>query len=491
MYLYSNWLKALLYSCTILCLFSACKVGKKYQQPSLALPEQYRFQADTISPQDTTSLALVPWDEFFTDTLLLQLIEKGLQNNNDMKTALLNVQKTNRLWKQSKLNFLPQIEADLADISYLYRSEHFRASESAKWYDEKGRDAPDNMFLYQSDHISGLNMKWEVDLWGKISSKKEAALANYLQTFEAQRLLQTQIVSSIAKGYFNLLILDAQIDVAKRNLALNESTLQMIRLQFKAGEISALAMQQTESQRLIAASLIPELEEEIAVQENTLLALVGEMPNGIVRSSTLDHALLDSLPVHIESPIALLRNRPDVRAAELDLKAANAKANVQQALLYPSLTLGGRMGVNAMLSGNWFSIPGALFGNVLGGISQPIFQGKKVRTDFEVAKIERDKSEVALQQTILEAVNEVTNNLVIVDKQKEQLRFAEERVQNAQLAVKNASLLFKSGYATYLEVITAQGNALTSDLNLVRMKQQQLNAVINLYRSVGGGWERM
>ncbi len=468
-------------------LLSGCKVGKTYTQPDLKLESEYRFHEDSLA-QDSATLGMVSWKEFFQDTILLGLIQRGIDNNYDMRSALLNIQKADKVFRQSKLNFLPQVNADIADISYLFRSSDFRSGPLTKWYEEKGKDVPENMFLYQSDHMSGLHISWEMDVWGKIASRKEEALANYLSTYEARKTIQTGLVTNIARGYTNLMILDAQINVAKRNLALNDSTLHMIRLQFKAGEISALAIQQTESQRLIAASLIPELEQEIAIQENTLLMLTGEMPGSLNRLTDLDSLLSDSLPVNMGSPISLIRNRPDIREAELSLMAANAQANVRQALLYPSFTIGGSMGIHAMLAKNWFNVPGALFGALAGGITQPVFQGRRLRTDLEVARLERDQAEIDLQRTVLEAVNEVTNYLVIVDKQKEQLDFAEQRVKNAQLAVKNANLLFKSGYATYLEVITAQGNALNSDLNLVRMKQNQMEAIIDLYRALGGGW---
>lgn len=470
-----------------LILLSGCKVGKPYSQPDLKLEDAYRFQEDSLMG-DSLAMGMISWREFFRDTILLNLIEMGIANNYDMREAMLNIQKADKVFRQSKLNFLPQVNADIADIDYLYRSRDFRAGPSATWYKEKGKEAPDNMFLYQSDYVSGLNISWELDIWGKIASRKEKALAEYLSTYEVKKMIQTGLVSNIARGYYNLQILDNQISVAKRNLALNDSTLHMIRLQFNAGEITALAIQQTESQRLIAASLIPELEQEIAVQENTLRMLTGEMPGELTRQPYLNNLLTDSLPVSVGSPIALLRNRPDIREAEFQLMSANAQANINQALLYPNLTLGGRTGINAMLAKNWFSIPGALFGAIGAGLTQPVFQGRRLRTDLELARLERDQAEINLQRTVLEAVNEVSNFLIVVEKQKEQMDFAVQRVQNAQLAVKNATLLFKSGYATYLEVITAQGNALNSDLNLVRMKQSQIEAIIDLYRAVGGGW---
>jgi NodT family efflux transporter outer membrane factor (OMF) lipoprotein len=283
-------------------------------------------------------------------------------------------------------------------------------------------------------------------------------------------------------------MLDAKIEVAKRNVQLNDSTLRMIKLQYEAGEITALAIQQTQSQRLLAASLVPEIEKEIVIQENALQTLTGKLPDSIKRGTSYEHLFAESKDISLGSPIEIVRNRPDIRSSEFQLMAANANANIQQAMRYPSLTVGGVLGVNSMLPKNWFNIPGALLGGITGNLTTPIFKNKTLKTQYEVAKLERDKAEIQLQQKVVEAVAEVSNAVVTVDKQREQLSLAKERVDNAHLAVKNAGLLFKSGYATYLEVITAQSNALNSDLDLVELRQQHLDAFVDLYRALGGGW---
>ena len=283
-------------------------------------------------------------------------------------------------------------------------------------------------------------------------------------------------------------MLDAKIQVAKRNVLLNDSTLHMIELQYEAGEITALAIQQTESQRLIAASLVPELEKEIVLQENALRILLGQMPGEIKRGASFEHLFAENKDISLGAPIEIIRNRPDVRGAEWELIAANANANIEQAMRYPRLTLEGVFGVNAMMPENWFSIPGALLGGITGGLTAPVFKNKRLKTQWEVAKLERDKSEIAFQRTVMEAVSEVSDAVVTVEKLREQLEFAKDRVENSQKAVRNANLLFKGGFATYLEVITAQGNALDSDLALVELRQEHLESYVDLYRSLGGGW---
>ena len=465
---------------------SSCKVGRDYVRPELGLTDTYRG-VDTIT--DSIGIGNIPWRDFFADSTLITLIDSAISNNYDMRTALKNIDIANQSLRRARAAFLPEIDAQLGGTNQQWRSDDFYSSPMSKWYGREGQeDPPESMFMYQSQYLSSISFNWELDIWGKIRRQNESALAEYLQTHEARKVVQTSLVAAIADGYYNLLMLDEQLEVARRNLRLNDSTLRIVKLQRDAGEVTALAVQQTESQMLVAASLIPQLEQEIAIQENTLMALTGRMPDNVSRSATLnDFVTNDTLLAGV--PLYMVLNRPDVKAAELDLRSANAQVGVAQAYRYPTLTISATGGVNAMLPQNWFNIPGALFGGIISGVAQPVFSQRRLKTQHEIAKLERDKAEIAFQQLVLDAVNEVTNSLVMVEKLKEQHEIAEKRVATSRLGVKNANLLFKSGYATYLEVITAQSNALNSELDLVSVKQEQLNAKVALYRALGGGWK--
>jgi NodT family efflux transporter outer membrane factor (OMF) lipoprotein len=453
------------------------------------LPDDFRGEW-AAGHQDSALISEISWRNFFNDSTLIALIDSGLVYNYDMRTALKNIEIANLNMKANKLEYLPTINANIATINQQFRSDDFYSSASSKWYDQKGGEAPSSLFKYQSQHASGLEFSWEIDVWGRIAQQQDMLKADWLNTQESKTAIQTKLIADIASGYFNLLMLDAQIEVAKHNLQLNDSTLGIMQLQFDAGEITALALQQTESQRLVAASMIPTLEAEIAIQENALRTLIGRMPEGISRDNTLNDSLVNfNQTISMGSPLDIVRHRPDIKQAEFELIAANASMNIRQIMRYPQLSLDGVFGVNAMLPENWFNIPGALLGGIVGQISAPIFRNKKLKNQYEVAKLTRDKAELGLQEEVMRAVTEVSNILITVEKQKEQLALANRRVENSQLAVKNASLLFKSGYATYLEVITAQSNALRSELDLVEVKQKQLNTYVALYRSLGGGWQ--
>lgn len=476
-----------LFVAVLLAGISACKIGKKYKQPEFNLPENFR--GDTISYQaDTTMFSHISWRNFFHDPILINLIDSGLANNYDMRTALKNIEIANRNLRQNKLEYLPTVDANIGTLNRQYRSANFYSSPSSRWYEELGKEAPDKLYNYQSQHTTGAEFSWELDIWGRIANQKDLRQAEFLDSYEAKNAIQTLLISDIASGYFNLIMLDTQIEVAKRNLTLNDSTLRMIQLQFKAGEITALAIQQTESQRLLAASLIPELEKEIAIQENALRVLIGEMPDAVGRSTKIDSLMNTENGITLGAPLEIVRNRPDIKRAEYTLISANAQMNIQQIMRYPQLSLSGVFGVNAMLPKNWFDIPGSLLGSVVGSLTAPVFRNGRLKNEYEVAKLERDKAELALQRSVMEAVSEVSNAVVTVEKQIEQLKLARKRVENSQLAVNNASMLFKGGYATYLEVITAQSNALDSELSLVDISGRQLQAYVDLYRSLGGGW---
>ncbi len=470
-------------------IFQSCKVGKSYQQPSFELPDQFRNES-YFETTDSISLADISWQSFFDDEALIALIEKGLANNYDMQTAIKNIEIANRNLGINKYEYLPSVDLTIGSINQQYRSENFYANPSSNWYDHKGTDAPGKLFNYQSQYATNLGFSWEIDTWGKIAHQQDMLKASLRESEEIKHAIQTKLVANIATGYFNLLMLDAQIEVARRNEKLGEQTLGIMKLQFDAGEITALALQQVKSQTLVASSLIPELEKEIAIQENALHVLLGQMPDSVGRSQELTASLIKFHDhVSLGAPLEIIRNRPDIQQAELKLIQANARMNLRQIMRYPSLSLSGVFGVNSMLPENWFNIPGSLLGSFVGNLSTPIFKNKKLKNQYEIAMIEREKAELALQQNVRQAVAEVSNSVIIVQKQKEQLDLARQRVDNAQLAVHNAALLFRSGYATYLEVITAQSNALRSELDYTATQQKQLNAYVNLYRSLGGGWK--
>ncbi len=466
-------------------LLNACRMGKDYQRPEMKLPDTYRDQDQAA---DSAGMAAIQWNDFFRDSLLQKIIDTALVYNHDMQKAYTNIRIADQQVRQGKAQYLPEVDATIASMNRQFRSENFYSGPTAKYYEETGKTAPENMYTYTPQNISSISLSWELDIWGKIGRQNEATFARYLQTDEARKLLQTQLIANIAEGYYNLLMLDAQLLVARRNLQLSDSTLRMVKLQRDAGQLTSLAIQQTESQLLEAASLIPQLKKQIAIQENSISLLAGQYPDSVRRADAFREFIADSIEAGV--PLYMVGNRPDVRAAELELRAANAEVGVAQAYRYPTLTIDATGGVNSMLASDWVNVPGSLFGSLLGSITQPVFSRRKLKTRFEISKLEREKAELDFQQTVLKAVTEISGTLATLENLEQEFEIAERRVEVAQLGTKQAGMLFKAGLATYLEVINAQRNAISSELNLVSVQQQLVLARVELYRALGGGWKK-
>ena len=452
----------------------ACKVSKDIATPQPELPGQFR----TVAQADTTSVADLPYKSFFADTTLQRLIDSAIVKNYDMQVALKNIESAQLTLRQAKLGYWPELALN---ITY----SHSRPSDNSL----NGAFVPQiSGHKYVEDYSANVGLSWEADIWGKIRSQKSLALAQYLQTTEARKALQTSVVANVSEGYYNLLMLDAQLAIARKNVALNDSTLQIIRLQFNSGDVTALAVQQAEAQELAAKELVPQLEQSILLQENALSVLAGSLPDKIIRSATLEGTPVhDTLSAGV--PAALVSRRPDVRSSELALTAANANVGITKAGLYPSLVITAQGGLNSFKASDWFNIPGSLFGIVGGGITQPLFQHKELKTKFELAKVDREKSVIQFRQSVLVAVGEVSDALGKIAKLKEQQAVAITRVSTLEQAIANANSLFRNGMANYLEVITAQSNVLQSELDLASIQKDRLSAEVELYRSLGGGWK--
>ncbi|QHS56634.1 TolC family protein [Mucilaginibacter sp. 14171R-50] len=460
----------------LLLALSACKVSKDIETPKPELPATFRNAATTA---DTASIADIQWRNFFTEPTLQKLIDSAIANNYDMQIAVKNIEASQLLFKQVKWNYTPQVNLNVT-ASTSRPSDNSLNGLSLDQYDIKTK--------HVEDYSANLALSWEADIWGKIRNQSKTALAQYLQTTEAKKAIQTNIVASVSQGYYNLLMLDEQLNIAQKNVKLNDSTLRIIRLQFDAGQVTSLAVQQAEAQRLAAVQLVPQFEQNITIQENALRILTGSLPDRIERSNTLDNIqLADNLPAGL--PSAIVSRRPDVKTAELALNIANAQVGIAKASMYPSLTITAAGGVNSFKASNWFNIPASLFGTVAGGITQPLFNRKRLKTQYEVAKVDRERTVLQFRQSVLNAVGEVSDALVKIEKLKAEQSIAATRVATLQQATGNANLLFRNGMATYLEVITAQGNVLQSELELAAIKRAQLSAISDLYRSLGGGWK--
>ncbi|WP_345210530.1 efflux transporter outer membrane subunit [Mucilaginibacter gynuensis] len=455
-------------------VWSACKVAKDIEKADAVLPAVFRNNADNTA--DSTSAGDVHWRTFFVEQELKDLIDSALHRNNDLLIAIRNIEAADLQLRQAKQGNTPIIGVQATASTNRPSDNSLNGLSLTSFLGQK----------HVEDYTLAPTLSWEADIWGKVRSRKAAALATYLRSGEARKLLQTQLINNVSKGYYNLLLLDAQIAIAKRNVLLNDSTLSIILLQYNAGQVSSLAVQRAETQKLAAERLIPQFEQAFNIQENALSILCGRLPGPVLHKRGLrDLEVNDQLNAGI--PSDLLKRRPDVRQAELALAESNALVGYAKANMYPSLTITAQGGLDAFKASNWFNIPASLFGTVVGGITQPVLNQRKLRTAYQTALVRREQSVIAFRQSVLLAVGDVSDALISINKLKEEELFLQQRARTLNSATRNAQLLFSNGLANYLEVITAQENVLQSELDLAIVRRSRLDAVVDLYRSLGGG----
>lgn len=464
----------LIISFFLILFICSCRLGKEYQRPPVDLPNQF----NNLSFSDTSSIADIEWKNFFTNSELQNLITKGISYNHDLLMAVKRIDIAQQQVRQSKLLQLPE-------ANFLITGQVSRPSDNSL------NGLSIKSFLgrsYVENYSAAVNLSWEADIWGKIRNQKESVLAEYLQTYEAAKAVQTQLVKDIADGFFNLLMLDKQLEITRTNLALSDTFLHATQLLRNAGLANTLAVEQAASQQQSTALLIPQLEQRIAIQENALQILTGQLPGTLTRSASInDFAIAENLSAGL--PVAMVSRRPDVRSNEMALKAATAQVGIAQANMYPALNITAGGGWETFKASNWFSTPNSLFGLAAGSIAQPIFKRRQLKTQYETAKLQREEAVIHFRQSVLQATGEVSDALIQIEKLNQQKNIAIAQTDTLHHAVFNAQLLFKSDLANYLEVITVQGNLLQAELNLVSIQRQQLGAMVELYRSLGGGWK--
>lgn len=454
-------------------VLTSCVVGKKYSRAELNAPEKYREEIAV-----TGDTVLLPWKNYYKDPLLVDLIEKALVKNNEVLVAMKSMEQLDLNYKQAKLSLLPTLDFDTG-ASRSYQSKNSLNGSLSAQFTSKD---------YLDDYGANLRLSWEADIWGKATMQKRDAKAAYFGQKENLSALKTRIIVQVAQSYYNLLGLDEQLKIAQRNIELSDSTLKMMKLQYTAGSISSLAVNQTEAQKKTAELLVPLAKANIAVQENALQILCGEYPNTVTRAGNLNASeFVVSVPSGI--PASLLSRRPDVKAAEYAVMSANAKTGLAKATMYPSLSLSPSTGINSFEFDNWFDFPGSVTKTIAANLAQPIFRKKALRTAYEVAKIEQEKAVIQFKQSYITAVGEVNDAMSRLKYADERMVLATEKAVSLDKATADAGLLYKSGMANYLEVITAQNSALQNELDVVAIKLEKLNAAINLYRALGGGVE--
>lgn len=447
----------------------SCFVAQDYVRPDLVAETQALYRTDNL-PTDSVSIADVSWKNLFTDQYLQKYIEEGLQNNMDVRIALQQILAAEAYAKQGKAGYLPSVSVGA-------NATHQELSENSQF----GALFSGGIDTYDIT----ANLSWEADIWGKIRSNKRATQAAYLQSVAGHQAVKTQLISSIANTYYNLLALDAQLEVTKQTILTRESGVKTIKALKDAGQVTQVAVDQNIAQYNSAKALQVDIEVAIFKTENTLSILLGKSPQTFERSS-LDIQNIDQ-DIVLGVPATLLSNRPDVMAAEYGLINSFELSNVAKSNLYPSLTLTASGGLESLDVDNLINA-NSIFGNIIGGITQPIFNQRKLKTQREVAFAQQEQALLRFKQTLLVAGSEVSNALYTYKAETKKFEFRKNEVEALRTAEANSNELLKNGYANYLDLLTARESALNAELNIINSQLQQLVSIVDLYEALGGGW---
>jgi len=444
---------------------SSCKITKPYQSPEIDIENLYR----DVSTTDTNTIAHLSWKEVFTDVTLQNLIQKGLDYNLDLLAAYTRIQQAQAYFDQSKTLLLPDLNAKAGVTqSRLPESQRTNGSSSRTQYN------------------LGLTSAWEVDIWGRLGSSKRAELANLLQTEVAAKAIQTRLIADISNYYYRLLAMDQQLEITEQTVENWNSTVITMKGLKEAAVVTEAAVVQSEAQRYAAEVTIPDLKQDIKETENALSILIGSAPEAIQRGNLINQRSIHILTIGV--PAQLLANRPDVMQAELNFRRQFELTNVARASFYPTLSITGSAGFNSYDIDNFLD-PVSFLANIGGGLTQPIFNRRANKTRLEVAVAQQEEALLNFKSSLLIAGQEVSNALSLYETAGQKMIVRSKQTDALQKSVDYSQELLENGFANYTEVITARQSLLQAQLASVNDQLQQLSAIVDLYRSLGGGWK--
>ena len=457
-------MRRLAWSFPVLLLASGCVLGPGYRRPPVAVMEAFRGQ----SPAAAASLADQPWWEVFGDATLRALIAQSLENNFDVRTAAWRVEEYRARAGIERAGWAPSLVPN------------------ALW--ERGRQTAFTTDGGKTGSIWDVHatLSWELDLWGRVRRMNEAARAQFLATQEQHRGVHLATVAQVAQAYFELRELDARLEIATSTTAAFQETRDLFQHRLAGGTASALETVRAEAALAAASSYVPGLERQIQAQENLLSFLVGRPPGPIARGAALTgQPLPPAIPAGL--PSTLMERRPDLRAAEQELVAANAAIGVAKAGYFPTLSLTGLLGGVAPHLGD-------LFGSgkewlVSPALTGPALQGLRLKDQKEVRLAQWEQARIRYQAAVSQAFGEVSTALVAYEKLAEVERHQARAVAASKEALRLASLRYTAGLSSYLEVLDAQQQVFPAENALSQARLARLLTLVQLYKALGGGWK--
>ncbi len=446
-------------------VISSCAI--KYTRPNVDIT--YRVADSTYTQSDSIyNIAEITWKDFYNDSTLSALIDSALANNHDMKVALKRLEQSASYFKQSKWAYAPTLGANI-----------------------KGQYSKGSIGGSESPYFTiGLSTSWEIDIWGKITKAKRSKFEQLLAKEDTRNAIQTQIVAEVADAYYTLIALDKQKEYSLETVATREEYYQTVKDLKEAAKVNEIAVLQAEVQLLTATNFVIDVEQSIRETENMLCLLLGIPSQSIYRPayeslSDIDFDAFESAGY----PAQLLSRRPDVMAAEHNLKAALHSYNSAIAAQYPSLVISGNISADATDVAQWFASPASLLWGVIGGLTQPILNSRTLRTQKEVSRLEYEIAQEDFRHTVLGAAMEVSNILYNIEGNKKNAILLKKKYEALSKAYEYSVEMMIANYATYLDVLTAQEGVFDAQNSLIKEQLELIKDHISLYRALGGGWD--
>lgn len=479
MYMYrfrkNSWAGAL-GACLVI---AGCKVPEMVAPPAAKpVPGAYN------NSQDTTNTSAVQWREFFKDKDLVNLIDTALKNNQELMITLQEIGIARNDIRSRQALLLPGVGVRAgAGLEKVGRYTSQGAGDASTEI-TPGKEVPDPL----SDFTIGAYANWEVDIWNKLHNSKKAAVTRYLATVEGRNFVVTNLIAEIAESYYELLALDNQLAIVRQNIDLQKNALEIVKIQKEATRVTELAVKKFEAEVAKSQSMEYDLLQNIKETENRINFLLGRYPQEIARDKS---SILDIMPAMVSSgiPAQLLANRPDIKQAELELTAAKLDVKVARAEFYPSLGISAGVGFQAFKPSYLFRLPESLLYSVAGDLAAPLINRNAISAEFNTANARQLQALYNYERTIINAFQEVSTQLSNIDNLKKSYELKSKQVDALTKSIDISNDLFKSARADYLEVLLTQRDALEAKLELIETQKAQLNAVVNIYKGLGGGWK--
>jgi len=417
------------------------------------------------------------WRDFFTDPKLEALIEMALENNQELNIRLQEIVIAQSEVTARKGEYLPKVNAGVGGgVEKVGRY-------SSQGTSDEAHDVPENL----GNLTFGLTGSWEVDVWKKLRNSAKAANYRYLSSIEGKNFMVTQLVAEIARSYYELMALDNQLDVLQRNIGIQTAALEIVKLEKEAARVTELAVQRFEAEVLKNKSRIYVLEQQRVEAENRINFLVGRFPQPVARNSKDFEAPLPSL-IQAGIPTDLLENRPDVRQAELQLAAAKLDVKSAKAQFYPALTIDAALGYESFNPAHLIDTPESLLYQLAGNLTAPLLNRNAIKAQYRSANARQLQAVLDYERTLLQAFTDVANQLAMMANLKEAYDLQARQVTILGEAIEVSNVLFQSARADYMEVLLTRRDALDAQMEVIETKKRQLQATVNIYQALGGGW---